>query len=125
MHESPPEKLTNAATVQLISGIVNVFITATLVSVGVGVFCGICTFWAGGLGGMCGAIGCLTIPVGLLEIVSGAFGLARPQQAGTLMRVTSVVGIAAGLIGALPALVAGVLVFQWLREPEVVAYLDV
>jgi hypothetical protein len=119
-----PQPLKNAAIAQLVSGLVNWFIMGFLVYLVSGTVLAICTFWAGGLGGICGLWGCLLVPIGIFETVCGVMGLTNPKGAGQLMKIASYVEMASILAGGLPAAVVGFLVQKWLAEPEVVAYLE-
>ena len=124
MEEEVPQQLKTAAIAQLVSGLVNWFVMSFLVYLGVGVVAAVCTFWIGGLGGICGLVGCLLIPIGIFEVVAGVMGLTNPKQGAQIMKYATYAEFASVLFGGIPAAVVGYLVTQWLAEPEVVAYIE-
>jgi len=118
-----PEQLRTAAILQLTSGLVNWFIMSAVMYFGLGCTAAACTFWIGGAGGLCGLWGCLLIPVGIFEFIVGIMGLTNPKPAGGLMKVVAYPEMASLIFGGLPAAIVGVIVYGWLNNPDVVAYL--
>ena len=124
MIEQVPEKLNQAAIPQLVSGLVNVFMVSAISWFSIGTVCGVCTIWAGGLGGVCGLAGCMLIPIGIFEIVAGAMGLSDPKSGGPIMKYASYAEMVSIVFGGVPSAVVGFLVNRWLSEPEIVAYIE-
>lgn len=122
--QDAPQPLKTAAILQIVSGVVNFFIMPTLVYFFVGGFCAIATFIIGGLGGLCGTVGCLLVPVGLFEIVSGILALTNPKGSAGLMKICAYVEMGSVLLGGIPAAIVGFLVMNALGNDEVKAYLE-
>ena len=138
--DAPPDKLKNAAIVQIISGLVNIFITSWLVSgmavtlftVGgtmIGIICGVLSMGLCPIGiitpclGLLGFAGFLAVPLGILELIAGIVGLTNPKSGGMFMKIAAVFEILGILIGALPGAIAGGLVLMFLSDDQVKAYL--
>jgi hypothetical protein len=131
--EAPPDKMKYAAIAQIISGLVNIFVTSwvvcTMVQLG-GAVCGsvlmVVTLGLCPVGyfvGCLGYLGFLAVPLGIVEIIAGILGLTNPKSGGTMMKITAILEIAGLLIGALPGAVAGGLVLMFLSDDQVKAYL--
>jgi hypothetical protein len=134
----PPAKLQQVAVLQLISGVVNVFVMAAVVSLVLGSSFGVVGTFCGGLlsivgcpvgclgvfGWMCGFWGLALLPVGILEMVAGMVGLINPEGSGTVLRVTAVAELASLLFGGIVSTVIGVVALGLLRDEEVVGYLE-
>ena len=138
--DAPPDKLKNAAIVQIISGLVNIFITSwvvssiavTVLTVGgtmCGVIVGVITLGLCPIGlitpclGFLGFAGLLAVPLGIIELIAGILGLTNPKSGGTFMKVAAVLEVLGLLIGALPGAIAGGLVLMFLSDDQVKAYL--
>ncbi len=119
-----PANLKNAAILQLVSGFLNIFIVSWVVWAGIGTFCGVLTFFLGGLGGMCGLAGCALIPIGLIEVISGGMALANPKSGGTFVKYVSYLELASLLFGGLISAIAGGVVMSMMGDDEVIAYLE-
>lgn len=116
-----PDAIRNAAIVQLVSGLLNMFVMPLFGSMFLSTFCGIFT------GGLCSCIGvvtCLLWPVGLLEVVGGALGLMDPRAHASTMKLISYVEIASIVLGGLLSAAAGVAVQVLLRDDEAMTYLE-
>lgn len=132
--DAPPDKLKYAAIAQIISGLVNIFITSWVVCTAVqfgGALCGtvlmVVTFGlcpVGYLVGCLGYLGFLAVPLGVIEIIAGILGMTNPKSGGTMMKITAILEIVGILIGALPGAVAGGLVLMFLSDDQVKAYLE-
>lgn len=136
--ERPPAKLQQVAILQLVSGVVNVFAMAAIVSIVLGGSAGIVGSVCGGLlaglgcpigclgffGWMCGLWGLALLPIGILELFAGILGLVNPEGSGTVMRVAAMAELASLLFGGIVSTVAGVVALGLLRDEEVVLYLD-
>ncbi len=134
----PPPKLKQLAILQLISGGLNVFVMAAVVSTTISVSSGtlgtLCGAMAamvgcplgclGPLGWGCGVWGLLLLPIGIGEIVSGVAALAHPQGAATHLRLTTLAELASLPFGGLVSSVVGLVGLRLLRDDDVVAYLE-
>ena len=123
-----PEKLKTAAIVQLVSGLVNVFMMAgfaffALSTLG-GIVTTICTLGLFPVGWCCGFLGLLLMPVGLVEIVAGVLGLTNNPSAGKVIGMTVYLEMASLLCGGIGSAIAGFVVRGMLSDPEVVAFLE-
>lgn len=137
MSTQTPARLTQAALLQLVSGLINVFVMGALVTVllgtvggGVGSFCGTivaavgCPLGClGFFGWICGVWGLVLLPIGMLEIAGGAMGLMMPESAGTVMRAAALAELASFAFGGVISGVIGVVAMGFLRDPEVAGYL--
>lgn len=122
MSEAVPERLKTAAIMQLVSGLINVFVMTWIASFTLGLAGSICTLGFGGQ--FCGFLACFLAPIGLFEIVAGAMGMTNPRDGARVMRIASFVEMASLLAGGIPSAIIGFLVLQWMGEPEVAAYLE-
>jgi hypothetical protein len=119
--ENPPDQLKTAAIVQLVGGLIDLVVGAWIASFIWTCISGVCTL------GMCpigGLLGLLVVPLAILEIISGIVGLTNPKSAGMIMKITSFLSMGGILLGSISSLVAGVIVFMQLSNPEVKAYLE-
>jgi hypothetical protein len=138
MTEAPaPETLKYAAFTQIISGIVNIFVVSwgmfLFWQVAGGVFGSFLTILCASVGCPCGLLGYLpmcfsisglfVVPLGILEILAGAMGLANPRSGVTMMRVVAIAEMLSLFIGALPAVLAGGVTLVFLQSPQVRGYL--
>jgi hypothetical protein len=119
---NPPQAVKTAAIIQLISGVVTLFIAMplawfavasaatlfTVVTFGFGALCGFCTWGT-----------CLLIPVGFAEIVIGIIGLSNPAAAAPLQRPLAYVELVGLLFGGFTCAIAGGIVLSQLSNPEV------
>jgi hypothetical protein len=115
--EEVPPTLRASAVVQLVSGIVNLFLVSWLasvlwVSIGgtVSMFVmAICTLGLCPLpvGSLCGFVGFIIAPLALLEIGSGIVGLVSPRAAKPLMIATAIVELLCLFLANPVAFVAG------------------
>jgi hypothetical protein len=120
MDDQVPDNLKKAAIMQLVSGLINFLVMPTLIWT----FAGMCSFFTFGLSSFCGLATCLLWPVSILEIVSGAMGLAQPKNAGGIMKIASFVEMGSILAGGLVSAVIGFMVMNMLSEDEVQLYLE-
>ena len=120
MHEDVPDNFRRAAIYQLISGLVNMFVLPVIVVFG-GAFCGIFTF---GLAWICMGGACILVPVGILEVASGALSLSQPEQSGQLMRFATYAEFGSILGGGLHSAVVGYVVTNLLDDAEVRAFIE-
>lgn len=119
-----PANLKNAAILQLVSGLLNMFIVTPVVYFGIATFCGVLTFFLGGIGGMCGFLGCALWPIGLIEVISGGMTLANPKSGGKMVKYVSYLEVGSILFGGLISAIAGGVVMSMLADDEVTAYLE-
>jgi hypothetical protein len=89
-----------------------------------GMVLGICTFFIGGLGAICGIFAFLLVPVGIFEIVSGIIGLTNPKAGVKIMQICSYVEMGSILLGGLSTAIAGGVAMAMLNNPEVKAYIE-
>ena len=134
----PPAKLQQVAILQLVSGVVNVFAMAAVVSLVLGGSAGVVGSFCGAIiagvgcplgclgffGWMCGFWGLALLPIGILELVAGLVGLVNPEGSGTVMRVAAMAELSSLLFGGLVSTVVGVVALGLLRDEEVVLYLE-
>jgi len=123
MHQ-PPEQIKQVAILQLVSGLVTLFFMTCVSWFTIATVGAVCTFFLGGLGGVCGLVSMLLIPIGIFEIVSGVIGLTNPEGAGPIMKICSYVEVVGILFGGLSTALAGGVSMTMLNQPEVVAYLE-
>ncbi|MBT3221265.1 MAG: hypothetical protein HN348_19455 [Proteobacteria bacterium] len=124
MEEQVPANLKNAAILQLVSGLLNFTIMPVIVYFTLALCCGLATFWAFGIGAVCGFVGFVLWPIGIFEIVSGGMTLANPKSGGKIMKICSYVELGSILCGGLVSCVAGGVVMSMLKDEEVTAYLE-
>lgn len=119
-----PANIKSTAILQLVSGIITVTMMACLSYLTIGTVLAICTFFIGGLGGICGLVGLLLIPVGIFEIVSGIIGLTNPKTGAKIMQICSYVEMGSILLGGLSTAIAGGVAMAMMNNPEVKAYIE-
>lgn len=117
-----PSAIGTAAVIQLISGIVNVFIMTPAVYFGASFVCGLLsaavTLGTCPFGAFCGMAGCFLIPMGILEIIAGALGLSG-NGGGSFPRIVGWIEIASLFFGGFTSFVAGCIVVYMTGSPEV------
>lgn len=121
MHEVVPPQIKTAAVAQVVSGGLSILM-AWLGSCMVGSFCGIATLGFGGQ--FCGLLPFLLIPIGIMEVGVGIFGLMNPREAASAMRIVSFVEMGSILVGGLTSAIVGGVVYRMLGQDEVVGYLE-
>ena len=120
MDDEGPLLLKRAAVFQLASGLANVFVLPAVLSMAGGL-CGAFTF---GFGSVCALGGCILMPIGVLEIVAGAVGLAQPARGAELMRWATWAEFASVLGGGIHSAIIGYVVTAMLDDAEVQLFLD-
>ena len=118
-----PSNLKAAAILQLVSGLVSMTLMCFVSYMTIGLVGGVCTFFIGGLGAICGLAAWALIPIGIFEMVSGIVGLANPKAGAPLMKVCSVVELVSILFGGVTTAIAGGVVMALMRNPEIDAWL--
>ncbi|MBA2321410.1 MAG: hypothetical protein H0V89_09665 [Deltaproteobacteria bacterium] len=127
MPEDLPQSAKNAAILQIVSGVLNLFVMPGVVFAAtwvVGLVCGTCTFGVGTLASLCGFVSCLLPPIGIAEIVVGAIALTNPRQGIPFGRILAFVEIGSLLAGGIVSAVIGVVVMRMYGDDEVTAYLE-
>jgi hypothetical protein len=119
-----PSNLKAAAILQLVSGLITTTVMCFLSYFTIGMIGGLCTFFIGGLGAICGIVAWALIPIGIFEIVSGIVGLANPKAGAPIMKVCSFVELGSILVGGLTTAIAGGVVMALLRNPEIEAWFN-
>jgi hypothetical protein len=131
-----PQKLQTVAGVQIVSGLLNLFVMGGLVTSVLFTILGgggsvialctpICPFAAlGPCVSVCGFWGLGLLPIGMLEIVCGAVTLANPDGAKTFAKIGMVTELASLLFGGLTSFAAGMIVRNLLEDPEVKGFLE-
>jgi len=119
-----PANIKSTAILQLVSGIITVTFMACVSYLTIGTTLAVCTFFIGGLGGICGLVGLLLVPVGIFEIVSGILGLTNPKAGAKVMQICSYVEMGSILLGGLSTAIAGGVALAMMNNPEVKAYLE-
>lgn len=122
--DETPANLKNAAIVQIVAGLINVFFMAFVSWFGIGTVCGVLTIILGGFGGICGLLGCVLIPFGFVEIIVGAMALSNPKSFGNISRMLGFVEIGALFLGSVSSAIAGGIVVMMTGNDEVKAYLQ-
>lgn len=124
MEEIVPRPLRIAAVLQLTSGLLDVVLVSWTTWLGISCVCGLVTLPLLTAGSACGLVGFLLIPVGLLEIGAGFWGLQDPRQGVAAMRYVSVLQILALCFGGLSTAVTGVVVRRLLASDDVLIWLE-
>jgi hypothetical protein len=122
MNPDVPQSLKIAAIAQIASGAISVMMTWWLSSCFISTVCGIMTLGFGGQ--LCGLLSWLLIPLGLIEIGVGIFGLVNPKEAAKFQKIVSFLEMAAILLGGVVNAVCGGIAFMMLGKDESVAYLE-
>lgn len=126
--EEAPANLKTISIIQLVSGLLNIFVMAGLswfvLGMGAGTITLICTLGFCPFGGFLGFLGCLLIPIGISEVAVGAMGLSDPMNAAKFSKYAAVLELASFLCGGIPSAIAGVIVLYMLRDDEIVAYIE-
>lgn len=124
MDANIPRPLKTAAVIQTVSGVVNLCFASWMTWFAVSCVCGMLTLPFGSLGGVCGLSSLLLVPLGMVEIGAGIYGLMNPREAAGVMKVVAYLEIAALLIGGLTGTIAGAVVLRMLNDDEVVVFLE-
>lgn len=122
--DETPANLKTAAIVQIVAGLINVFVMSFVSWFGIGTVCSVLTILLGGLGGICGLLGCALIPFGMVEILVGVLALTNPKGFGNISRMLGFVEIAAILFGSISSAIAGGVVVMMTGNDEVKAFLQ-
>lgn len=122
--EEVPAGLKNAAIAQIVAGVINICIAGPLVWFTAASVCSILTFFIGGLGGMCGMLGCLLVPLGFVEILVGVLSLTNPKGFGSASRILAFLEVASILCGGLISAIVGAVVLSMTGSDEVKLYLE-
>lgn len=121
-----PDQLNTAAIIQIVSGVLNIFFMGAAVYFGVAVagslvwMCtmGLCPVF------LCGVVGFLLIPVGILEVLSGVLILTNNPSALKVQRIVSIIQKVSILVGGIGSIIASFVVDGMINDPEVLAYLE-
>ena len=123
-----PDRLQTAGIIQIASGALNIFFMAGMAYFGLAMVFGLITaIMTCGLmpvGVLCGFLGFLLVPVGILEIVSGVLILTDNEMAPNLANITSIVQKASILCGGVGSFAMSFVVDGMLRDPEVAYFLE-
>lgn len=126
---STPGRLTAAAVVQLVSGMLNLFVTwwvsGFIVSTAGAVCSSIVSLGTCPLGVFCGFASWALIPLGLAEVIVGIVGLINPKSSGTAIRYMAFIEIPSILIGGVGSLIAGFASIALLNDDEVRLFQDI
>lgn len=122
MNPDVPQSLKIAAITQIVSGAVSVFMMWWISSCMVSTVCGILTLGFGGQ--LCGLLSWLLIPLGMVEIGVGIFGLVNPKEAAKFQKIVTFVEMGAILAGGVTNAVCGGVAFMMLSKDESVAFLE-
>ena len=76
------------------------------------------------VGILCGFAGFLLVPVGVLEVVSGALMFIDNENALRVQRITSVIQKLSFLFGGVGSLIVSFVVDGMMRDPEVELFLE-
>jgi hypothetical protein len=129
MDTPSPQKLQVAAVTQIVVGAIDMLVGWWLASM-----VGLCAGSAltspcmciglPPIGAMCGMLGFAVIPIGVFELIAGIVGLTNPKTGATVLKISSIFGIAGLLVGSVTSALAGVITLIMMRDPEVTAYLE-
>lgn len=122
MNPDVPQSLKIASIAQIASGAISVMMMWWVSSCLISTFCGVLTLGFGGQ--LCGLLSWLLIPLGLVEIGVGVFGLVNPKEAAKFQKIVSFIEMAAILCGGVVNAVCGAVAFMMLGKDESVAYLE-
>jgi len=123
-----PQKFQTLGILQLVAGICNVlfgwWIGLTVWTMG-GTFCSaIATLGLCPIGGLCGFVSLLILPLGFVEIVVGILMLANPQMVRSFVGWLPFFQLPALLLGDFISPIMGIVGFALTRDPEVVGYIE-
>lgn len=119
-----PDKLKNAALLQLVSGAVNISVMAFMSYICIG---GCFATLSAPIGSPCaifGLAGCLLWPIGMFELVAGAMFFTNPRQHKELARIAAGVEVVSLLLGGFFSAFVGGMVLMTLGDEQVQEYLD-
>ena len=129
-----PQKFKTIAIIQLVAGLVNVFMGWGIASVGwsiFGVLSGtVCTALTMGLCPltwflpMCGLVAFLIIPIGIAETVVGLVALTNPASAKAFLPYLAMAQIPTILLGDMASPIAGVVTLMMTKDPEVAGFIQ-
>ena len=126
MNDDTPQSLKTAAIIQLVSGLVNLFMPA-VAGFGWTMFAAACspfTCGASNLLGLCTFGACLLWPLSIAEILGGALTLANPRQGAPILKVVSILEMASIVCSGFVSCIAGFVVYRMVSEPDVAGYLE-
>ncbi len=120
-----PAKLQTIGILQLISGILNLtlvwWLWFMLLSVGASV-CAAFTMGFGIVTYICAIVPWLLIPIGIFEVVTGVFVLAKPEASRTLLTIAAIAEIVSIVFGGVVSCVVGIVALVLVNDSEVKAY---
>lgn len=122
MSADVPQSLRVAAAAQIASGVVSLAFMWWISSCTVTTFCTIATLGFGGQ--ICGLFPWLLIPLGLVEIGVGVFGMLNPREAAPWQRLVGFAEVGSLLLGGVSNAVCGLLATWLLGRDESVAFLE-
>lgn len=64
------------------------------------------------------------MPVGIVEIIAGIYGLTAPKKSATVLKISAGLGIVAMVAGGIISLIVGILSLVFLRDPEVLEFFE-
>lgn len=78
----------------------------------------------GWFGFICGFWGLILVPVGIVEIIAGIYGLTAPKKSATVLKISAGLEIVAMVAGGIISLIVGILSLVFLRDPEVLEFFE-
>ncbi len=128
MNPQPPEQLKALGIANVVGGALNMvmgwFLGSMIWGIG-GTFCtGILTCGFCPIGGLCGVVAWLIVPLGMLELGVGIALLTSPQAVKGLLPYLPFVQIPAIFLGDLVSPILGVMGAVMVRDPEIAGYIE-
>ena len=122
-----PAQIRTAATLEVVSGGVNLLLTwwlaSTAMSCGFGTITSVFTLGMCPFGLFAGFLSWLLIPLGLLEILAGVLVLTDSRNARIFLPWLPFLQVASLLVGGLSSAIFGLATWIILRDPEALAFM--
>lgn len=129
-----PQKFKTIGIVQLVAGLMNVFMGWGIAWFGWSLFGGIagtvCTGVTMGLCPLtwflflCGFVGFLVIPIGIVEAVVGLIALTNPGSVKGFISYVALAQIPCIFLGDIISPIAGIVSYMMAKDPEVAGYIQ-
>ncbi|MCB9684066.1 MAG: hypothetical protein H6738_01060 [Alphaproteobacteria bacterium] len=128
MDPAPPEQLKTLGIANIIGGMVNMtmgWAMGSMVwSIGGTVCSGVLTCGMCPVGGVCGFVSMLIIPLGMVELGLGIALMANPQPVKGILPYLPFAQIAAVLLGDFVSPILGIVGLTMVKNPDVAGYIE-